>query len=269
MSKFDIAAEMNSIISSPVHQSIFGRPDFLKTAAKKEDDKAAKEKAAKEKAKAKEKEEKEKAKAKAEKEKEKAKAEKAKAKKKAMTKYEVCVKSLCAASEILDEAGLSKASALTLMALDSLITTAAKKKDEKAGKKDDKKEDKKDKKFPPKKDDKKPAKKDEKKVKKASDEECVDCGDQNMAADDTSFDFEALMNELSQEEPKADDWKVLEDPAPELTEVDDPELMSLVENLEEEEDLQEEGALDIRQLAGKKKSSLQKLAEELGKSFLE
>jgi hypothetical protein len=269
MSKFDIAAEMNSIISSPVHQSIFGRPDFVKTAAKKDDDKAAKEKAAKEKAKAKEKEEKEKAKVKAEKEKEKAKAEKAKAKKKAMTKYEVCVKSLCAASEILDEAGLSKASTLTLMALDSLITTAAKKKDEKAGKKEDKKEDKKDKKFPPKKDEKKPAKKDDKKVKKASDGECVDCGDQNMAADDKNLDFEQLMAELGADDEG--DWDVLNKETNPI-DVEDPELMSLVENLEDEEEPQEEGKLDtdpLAMIASKKKTSLQKLAEELGKSFLE
>jgi membrane protein involved in colicin uptake len=74
--KFDIAAEMNSIITSPAHQSIFARPALNKTAAKKEDKADDKEKIENEKAKAK---------AKAEKEKEKEK-EKAKKKKKTTKK---------------------------------------------------------------------------------------------------------------------------------------------------------------------------------------
>jgi hypothetical protein len=163
MSKFDIATEMNSIITSPGNQSIFARPEpqFAKTAANKEDDKAkaekekAKVKAEAEKAKAKaeaekakEKAAKEKAKEKAEKEKAKEKADKEKAKakatkKKAMTKYESCVYSLCKASEILDEAGLGKASALTLLALDNLVKTAAKKKEDGKGKDKKKEEEKK------------------------------------------------------------------------------------------------------------------------------
>jgi len=142
---------MNGIITSPAHQSVFAKPEpqFTKMAAAKDDDKAKadkekakakaeaekeKEKAAKEKAK--EKAEKAKAKEKADKEKAKAKA----AKKKAMTKYEACIFNLCKASEILDEAGLGKASSLALLALDNLVKTAAKKKEEKEKGKD-KKED--------------------------------------------------------------------------------------------------------------------------------
>jgi len=298
MSKFDIATEMNSIMAGPVFQTIYAKPQpqFEKTAAKKEDDKKAKEKAEKEKAAAKEKAEKEKAKEKAEKEKAKAKAEKAKAKKKAMTKYEACVKNLCVASEILDEAGLSKASAFTLLALNSLVTTAAKKKEEAKGKKDkkdekkpEKKDDKKDKndaKGPPaflkgKKDDKKPEKKDDKKdgkkVKKASEEEgCADCGMAEDVGDhfgtgeyqdaEDNPEFADLMKELEQHEGEGD-WNVLEQPADELENIDpdDPELTSLVEGLEEPKG---DESVDLSMLAGEKKTSLQKLAEELGASFL-
>lgn len=298
MSKFDIATEMNSIMAGPVFQTIYAKPQpqFEKTAAKKEDDKKAKEKAEKEKAAAKEKAEKEKAKEKAEKEKAKAKAEKAKAKKKAMTKYEACIKNLCTASEILDEAGLSKASALTLLALDSLVTTAAKKKEEAKGKKykkdekkSEKKDDKKDKndaKGPPaflkgKKDekkDKKDEKKDSKKVKKASDEEgCADCGMAEDVGDhfgtgeyqdaEDNPEFADLMRELEKGEGEGD-WDVLEQPANELEDVDpdDPELTSLVENLEEGASPDEKA--DPLAMLASKKTSLQKLAEELGTSFL-
>ena len=321
MSKFDIATEMNGIMASPVYQSIFTKPEpqFTKMAAKKEDDKerAAKEKAkakaeaekAKEKAakeKAKEKAEKEKAKEKADKEKAKAKAA---AKKKAMTKYESCIKSLCNASEILDEAGLAKASALALLALDNLVKTAAKKKEEAKDKgkgKDKKKEedkkaaekkkeeaknksDKNDAKgLPPwlkKKDDKaKPKGKDDKKddkkkptTKKASNDgaEVIDCGDMGMAEDsDDNKEFEQLMKEL--EEPSEDDgdWSILDQPAEAEKgegeiDLEDPEIESLVEGLgeggTEEPNLDE---LTRHVAAGKKKTSLQKLAEELGKGFL-
>lgn len=303
MSKFDIATEMNSIMAGPVFQTIYAKPQpqFEKTAAKKEDDKKAKEKAEKEKAAAKEKAEKEKTKEKAEKEKAKAKAEKAKAKKKAMTKYEACVKNLCVASEILDEAGLSKASAFTLLALNSLVTTAAKKKEEAKGKKDkkdekkpekkdDKKDGKKDKndaKGPPpaflkgKKDEKKPEKKDDKKdgkkVKKASGEEgCADCGMAEDVGDhfgtgeyqdaEDNPEFADLMSELEKHEDEGD-WNVLEQPADELEGIDpdDPELTSLVESLDEPK---VDESVDLSMLAGEKKTSLQKLAEELGASFL-
>lgn len=285
MSKFDIATEMNGIMASPVYQSVFAKPElqFNKTAAKKVDEKEKakaeaakekekaakeKEKAAKEKAKAKEKAEKEKAKAKAEK-------EKAKAKKKAMTKYEECIYSLCKASEILDQAGLNKASALTLLALDNLVKTAAKKKDDSKGKKEDKKEekkdDKKDKKLPPfmkKKEDKKEDKKD-KKVKKAA-EEIGECGDMSMAADsDDNKDFEDLMRELDEGGDEGD-WEVLNQPAEakgELEDIDpdDPEITSLVESIDEPK---ADDEIDLSMLASEKKSSLQKLAAELGVNFL-
>lgn len=337
MSKFDIATEMNGIIASPVYQNIFAKPQLTKTAASKEDDKAAKEKAkakaekekAAEKAKAeKEKAAKEKAKAKEKADKEKAKAKATK--KKAMTKYESCVYSLCKASEILDEAGLGKASSLALLALDDLVKTAAKKKEEKEkGKKKEedkkavdkkkkedakKKEDKADAKgLPPwlkGKKDKKDEKKDVKKVKKASNysdtetpnmkiyQEIVDelmagdltkerttelleeghlvweslspdeqkaykRGSQSPDSDDNK-DFEELMAELEEPEGEAD-WAVLNKPDDEI-DIDDPEIESLVEGIEDSE-VPEEG-LDSLLHTANKKSSLQKLAEELSKGFL-
>ena len=346
MSKFDIAAAMNGIITSPAHQSIFAKPEpqFTKTAAaKKDDDKAKadkekakakaeaekeKEKAAKEKAK--EKAEKEKAKEKAEKEKAKAKA----AKKKAMTKYESCIYNLYKASEILDEAGLSKASALALLALDDLVKTAAKKKEEKEKGKDKKedakkkeeekkaaekkkeeakkKEDKADAKgLPPwlknKKDDKKDGKKEEKKDGKKDEKKDVkkdvkkkaqfqptpypgdpldptlpkgkkdvlkvdDCG---MAEDtDDNKEFEDLMRQLEEPSEGEGDWEVLNQPAHAHAEgeedgdldLEDPELESLVEGIGpdgEEPDLDE-----LTRNVASKKTSLQKLAEELASGFL-
>lgn len=265
MSKFDIAAEMNSIITGPAHQSIFARPELTKTAAKKEDDK---EKAAKEKAK--EKAAKEKVKEKAEKEKAaaKAKAEKEKVKKKSATKYEVCVKSLCVASEILDGAGLAKASALTLMALDSLVTTAAKKKEEKEKwkkeeKKSEKKNDKNDAKGPPaflKKDDKKEKKDDKKKIKKASD----DIGD----ASNTDELLAELNDELPEDftfEGEGDDFDTLGEEMPDwdapegtLGKVEDPEYEGYKDDLLEDEESK----------VASQKTSLQRLAEELGGGFL-
>jgi hypothetical protein len=138
--KYDIASAMNGIISDPVNQSIFSRPQPLTKTAAKKDDTADKAKAEKEKAK--EKAAKEKEKERAAKEKAKEQAAKAKAKKKASTKYEACVIGLCKISEMLDEAGLSKSSSYALLALNDLISTAAKKKEEKEekakGKKDEK-----------------------------------------------------------------------------------------------------------------------------------
>jgi hypothetical protein len=322
MSKFDSAKEMNSIISGPVYQNIFAKPQLTKTAAAKDDDKAKAEKekvkakaekekeaekAAKEKAK--EKAEKEKAKEKAEKEKAKEKADKEKAKakatKKAMTKYEACIYSLCKASEILDEAGLGTASSYALLALDDLVKTAAKKKEEKEkGKGKDKKKEEEEKKaaekkkeeakkkedkgdakgLPPwlnkgKKDGKKDEKKEEKgkgkeekkddkkKVKKASDElECADC-DTGMVEDDAdNKDFEELMAELDEPSEEGGDWDVL-NKKPEDIDVDDPELESLVEGVEGA-DVPEEGLDSLHMHTASKKSSLQKLAEELSRGFL-
>ncbi|MCK9567738.1 hypothetical protein M0R72_02160 [Candidatus Pacearchaeota archaeon] len=305
MSKFDIATEMNGIIASPVYQNIFAKPQLTKTAAAKDADKA---KAEKEKAKAKadkekeaEKAAKEKAKEKADKEKAKEKAEKEKAKakatkKKAMTKYESCIYSLCKASEILDEAGLGKASSYALLALDDLIKTAAKKKEEKEkGKGKDKKNEEEDKKAAEKKKEdakkkedkgdakglppwlnkgKKDGKKDEKsnkdekkKVKKASDE--IDC-DTGMAEDDAdNKDFEELMAELDEPSEEGGDWDVLNKKPEELEDidVDDPELEALVEGIEGA-DVPEEGLDSFHMNTASKKTSLQKLAEELSKSFL-
>jgi hypothetical protein len=325
MSKFDIATEMNGIMDSPVYQSIFAKPEpqFTKMAAKTEDEKAkaekekAKAKAEKEKAaekaakeKAKEKAEKEKAKEKAEKEKAKEKADKEKAKakamkKKAMTKYEACIYSLCKASEILDEAGLGKASSLALLALDDLVKTAAKKKEEGKSKKDKKEDDKKaaDKKkeeakknedkakknedkadakgLPPwlkkkdeKKDDKAKGKEDKKddkkKVKKASEEgdvECADCDTALVEDADDNKDFEDLMMEL--EEPEGEDsWDILSKPDDLDIDVDDPELTSLVEGIEDNAVTDESTPDDLVRHVASKKTSLQKLAEELASGIL-
>ena len=151
MSKYDIAGSMNNIMSDPKYQSV-----FFKTAAAKTDKEKAQ--ADKEKAKAKEAAEKEKAKLKAEKEKQallktkekeqaakekaKLKADKAKAKaekdKKAKANYYACVMGLSKISEVLDNHGFSKASALAIMSLDSLIKAAGEEECEDCGEANDK-----------------------------------------------------------------------------------------------------------------------------------
>jgi hypothetical protein len=186
------------------------------------------------------------------------------------------------------------------LALDDLVKTAAKKKDEAKTKKEKKeeekakkekeekakakKEDKNDAKgMPPwlkKKDEKKDSKKedkkdDKKKVKKAS-EDCgdidvdcgdADCGDMAMAEDtDDNREFEELMSEL--ESPDGEnDWNVLENPEEGKgdLDIDDPELESLVEGLEDNAVTEEPDLDEFTRSVASKKTSLQKLADFLAK----
>lgn len=147
MAKYDIAASMNGIMTSPSYQAVFAKPQFNKTAAKKEDkedDKKSKGKPEKVeekgKGKAEKKDEKGKVKGKVEKpeakkdkcdvkdfkkdkkEEKLKKDEKLKAKKANL--YKACVLGLARISEILDNDGLEKEATYALLALDGLVKSA-------------------------------------------------------------------------------------------------------------------------------------------------
>lgn len=158
MTKYDIAASMNGIMTSPSYQAVFTKPSFNKTAAKKEEkdtkgdkdeDKKSKGKSEKTEEKGKDKVEKkddkgkkaEKPEAKKgdkdksdvkdgkkeEKKEEKGKKDKKDAKGKCCKKasqYQACVMGLAKISELLDDVGLEKAATHTLLALDSLVKSA-------------------------------------------------------------------------------------------------------------------------------------------------
>lgn len=147
MTKYDIASSMNGIINSPSYQAVFTKPQFSKTAAKKdkEDEKKTKDKSEKtdEKGKTDKKEDKSKDKEKGkseksdpkkndksdvkdgkkEKEKCKEKDKKGKPCKKA-SQYQACVMGLAKISELLDDVGLEKEATYTLLALNGLVKSA-------------------------------------------------------------------------------------------------------------------------------------------------
>jgi len=318
--KFDIATSMDSLLSSPAYQA-----HFQKTAAKKEEKKEEKKDKKVPEPKTVKKPVKDEKPVKGE-----------KPKKKAMTQYEACIVGLANISEVLDNAGFSNAAALALLSLNSLVKTAAKKKEEKEEKKPGKKDEKakKDEKIKGKAD----PKKEEKKVKKASDdceEECEEVCEEECeeeeAEDDENDAFFGLFGKNKKRnqpvEPVADvtpsgpsgfrsgnavpvegdasDWDPLNATLPggeswDLASADDCEgedcddvgfvsdwLKNIEEELEsgkyddDEPDLDEDeftftsllqglddkeiddNVFDIKSVAGKKKSSLQKLAEEL------
>ena len=280
--KYDIASSMDSIISSPSYQAVFARPQpvFTKTAAKKEDDddKAkAKEKADKEKEKAKkeaekEKAEKAKAKEKADKEKAKAKADKAKAKAKKMSHYQACVVGLAKISETLDNAGLEKAAALTLLALDSLVANAEENAElvdscaAKDGKKKDKEEEDKDKEEDEEDEEEEEEEEDEEEGKKKGhkgDKNDVDSG----YSDDNYSDFGDALREDDPDFVSLHDE--LEGDEPQLPEGFEFESLLHGDDGSEEESHDGEN-FDIESLIGRdpsmaatKMTSLQKLALEL------
>jgi hypothetical protein len=110
MSKYDIASTMNTIMNSPEHLAVHAKRTIpeIQKTASDKTEKTIQ----------------------------------------VISKYEQCLNGLTKISEILDEVGLSKSSAFTILALDSLIKEATEKKDksEKEDKKDKKEEKKEEKK---------------------------------------------------------------------------------------------------------------------------
>ncbi len=161
MTKYDIAASMNGIMTSPSYQAVFTKPSFNKTAAKKEEkdtkgdkdeDKKSKGKSEKTEEKGKDKVEKKddkgkkaekpeakkgdkdksdvkdgKKEKKEEKKEEKGKKDKKDAKGKCCKKasqYQACVMGLAKISELLDDVGLEKSATYALLALNGLVKAA-------------------------------------------------------------------------------------------------------------------------------------------------
>ena len=91
---------------------------------------------------------------------------------------------------------------------------------------------------------------------------------------DDNKEFESLMKELEEPAEGEGDWSILDQPAEgeedDGVDIDDPDIESLVEGIGEDGTARtEEPNLDeLTRSVASKKTSLQKLAEELAKGFL-